>query len=194
MGLGSWGAGDGRTPLFHQHPKNWEGRAAMWWRQEGCPDRDVVAPVRIWWVQLGLELDLGGMEIGGTPLFPQYPRIWDERTGICLYDEGCSNWDLGSQGDGDEGTPLFPSTPKPRRKELGCGHTRREAPVGMPWIRFGVSLGGMRRGDPHFSTSTPKIQRKELGCSDAGRDDQLGYGGSHWHVGPVGLQSGTPVG
>lgn len=32
----------------------------MHWRQEGCSDRDVVVPVGIWWVQLGLELGSWG--------------------------------------------------------------------------------------------------------------------------------------
>lgn len=69
--LGGWRWGDPPS-LVHQHPKNWEGRAGMQWMQEGC---SVIAPVGIWWVQLGLELgswengDCGDLFSPSTPKF-----------------------------------------------------------------------------------------------------------------------------
>lgn len=73
--------------------------------------------------------------------------------------------------------------------------------VGPVWSQ---GLGGMGRGEPHFSTSTPKIQMKEPGCGHAGRDDPTGmwrlsgWGGSGWAwigdpsgMGPL-LSTSTP--
>lgn len=79
--LGGMEMGD--PPFFTSTPKNWDGRAGMQWRQEGCPDRDVAAPVGIWGVQLGLEPGSWGNGDWRDPSFPPAPQ-----------NLGWNSWDL----------------------------------------------------------------------------------------------------